>query len=173
MQTIYDAMLNMSAEQRLEAVATILAAAREDGFEGFGGNCFAAAIALNRVLFGGKGTLVAGLNEFFLAKGHPIGHGAVLHDGIYWDADGRPKDADDIESWGMLDHLDPDWIAAARRYRARLTEARASEAAVFEMNDELEMMELAGHDVGEAATLEMLLDAAAAKWLAARSQPVP
>lgn len=92
--------------------AAIAAAIAESGIEGFGGRCAAAAIAI-RDLLGGRGEIVGAFNAAFLAHGVMIGHVALLLDGVYWDADARPKTLDEIESWAMLDPNDSDHSEAA------------------------------------------------------------
>ena len=41
-----------------ETIARIILAARSDGFQGFGGACGEAAVAINRVLFDGRAEIV-------------------------------------------------------------------------------------------------------------------
>ena len=96
-----------------EDIEDILDIAQDEGFIGFGGRCGLAAIAINRVLFGGKAKIVGVFNKTFEEHGNSIGHIAVLHDDIYWDADGQAKELSDIESFGMLDPEDPDYQEAA------------------------------------------------------------
>ena len=76
--------------------------------EGFGGMCAEAAIAMNEVIFGGKGKLVAAVNKKLWEEGRFLGHVAVEWEGSYWDADGE-KTWDEIESWGMVDENDEDY----------------------------------------------------------------
>lgn len=103
----------------------------EAQLEGFGGKCFAAAIAINRVLFGGKGKLVAAFNKAFLAQGRLKGHVAVKFNGRYWDAEGETS-LEDIESWGMLDPHDQDYID---EYDGDWNEQTAEEVIVKEISD--------------------------------------
>lgn len=125
----------------------IIALARACGFSGFGGDCFAAAIAINRVVFDGRGKLVAGLNEAFAEKQHFIGHMAVLDPSstsasqVYWDADGRPKNIDEIESWGMLDVSDPDYVELAGSCGIDFNEDAAANVALFEFDGDREVFE--------------------------------
>jgi hypothetical protein len=93
----------------------LMTAATKRGFSGFGGNCGQAAIAINTVVLGGRGSLIGAFNEFFCEKlNQHVGHIAVQVrvDGPYLDADGAFKDKDDIESWGMLDPNDNDYTTA-------------------------------------------------------------
>lgn len=96
---------------------------------GFGGNCGAAALAINEILFKNEGQLVGAFNAAFLKKNSPIGHIAVLHDGIFWDADAKPKPWEEIESWGMLDPEDPDHKATARKLKVPWNDESASEVS--------------------------------------------
>ena len=131
-----------------------IAAARELGLEGFGGSCGEAAVAINRVLFDGRGTLVGAFNEAFLDHGRLLGHVAVLVDGTYWDADGRPKPLDEVESWGMLDPHDPDHAACAAEAGIAWDDDTASQVAVVEFDGEDEVLERFG-----ASHLGRFLDA--------------
>lgn len=98
-------------DQLSESVSDQIQAA---GMRGFGGNCFQAAIDINNQFFNGEGEYVLAYNKAFMDHGVLYGHAAVLHDGVYWDADGKPKEVYDIESWGMLDEDDPDYIDLAK-----------------------------------------------------------
>jgi hypothetical protein len=100
-------ILAASDDEQRETIMDILHVAE---LKGWGGKCFPAAIAINRVLFGGQGELVGYFNRAMLEKHNRfIGHVAVRFRNQYWDSDGRPKAEDEIESWGMLDHLDDDY----------------------------------------------------------------
>ena len=68
-----------------DEIGSLIRAAAGHGLRGFGGACGEAAVAINRVVFDGKGTIVAALNEAFLDRGRQIGHVAVLHDGVIWE----------------------------------------------------------------------------------------
>lgn len=131
-----------------------IAAARELGLEGFGGSCGEAAVAINRVLFDGRGTLVGAFNEAFLDHGRLLGHVAVFVDGTYWDADGRPKPLDEVEAWGMLDPQDPDYAGQAAAAGIAWDDDAASEVAVVEFDGEDEVLERFG-----ASDLGRFLDA--------------
>lgn len=101
--------------------------------DGFGGRCYAAAKEINEKVFDNKGLLVAAVNKFWYLRGRFLGHVAVLYDGVYWDADARPKTWEDIESWGMLDPEDEDFaVPGFNEYRAaqvvRLTDDMVDEA---------------------------------------------
>lgn len=93
----------------LDDIAEWIGEARRAGLEGFAGKCLSAAVALNRVIFEGQAEFVVAANRAFLEHGHFFGHVALRANGIHWDADGRPKPLEDIESWGMLDADDPDY----------------------------------------------------------------
>jgi hypothetical protein len=77
---------------------------------GFGGECAEAAIAINDVLFNEEGVLVAAVNKWiFENEGRAVGHVAVQWGDGYWDAEGK-KDWEEIESWGMVDESDSDFV---------------------------------------------------------------
>jgi hypothetical protein len=157
----------LPADERAAAVSGILEAAGAEGFRGFGGDCFGAAVAINRVLFDGKGELVIAVNELFWRHGRSIGHAAVRYGGAYWDADARPKPACEIESWGMLDHGDADYVAAAEALGETLDEESASGVGVFAFDDEEEFLGRFPGDKVEA--MERALSSAAGAWFAAGS----
>ena len=83
------------------------------GLDGFGGACFEAANVINKKVFGHKGLIVGAANTFWLdrRKSRFIGHVAVFFEGKYWDSDAEPKEWEEIESWGMLDPKDSDYVA--------------------------------------------------------------
>jgi len=129
-----------SAILEADDVPAVLARARELGFQGFGGACGEAAIAINRVLFGGAGKIVGAFNEAFLSRGRMIGHVCVLVDGSYWDADGYPKDLADIDSWGMLDPDDQDHVEEAERLGFAWDDHAAYGVRMMEFADESELI---------------------------------
>ena len=92
----------------------ILQLAVKNGLQGMGGACGETAIAINDVLFGGKGTYVAAVNEYLFNQGKLVGHIMLKVGNEYWDTE-QTFDVDDedgiskFESWGMLDESDPDW----------------------------------------------------------------
>jgi hypothetical protein len=112
----------VTKEQRL----AVLAEAR---IHGMGGYCGEAAIAINKILFDGKGELVAALNgPLYYDKGIIVGHVGVLFDGDIWDAEGTFEGEDGVEefrSWGMVDPEDPDY---------RLSPEDAADAEVLAMS---------------------------------------
>jgi hypothetical protein len=124
-------ILNADADERRETLMDILQTARLDGWAG---KCFAAAVAINRALFGGEGELVVAHNGPMAARGQFLGHAAVRYDGEIWDADGKPKTEEDVTSWGMLDSQDPDYD---------LTDEEA-EQVVFEVLTEADLLKLGG-----------------------------
>jgi len=129
-----------SAIPDADDVSAILARAKELGFEGFGGACGEAAIAINRVIFGGAGKIVGAFNDAFLSRGRMIGHVAVLVDGSYWDVDGYPKDLEDIDSWGMLDPDDQDHVEEAERLGFAWNDHAAYGVRMVEFGDEAELI---------------------------------
>lgn len=71
---------------------------------GWGGKCGAAAIQINQEVFNNQGRLVVAANKYMWQKFYSlIGHVAVEYNGVYWDADAKPKSWEEIESWGMID----------------------------------------------------------------------
>jgi len=78
-----------------------------------GGECGETAIAINRVLFGGKGEYVAVANKYlFEQKNRFAGHVGVRVGDDVWDAEGvweNEPEPEDFLAWGMLDPEDPDY----------------------------------------------------------------
>lgn len=145
-----------------EVVAEIIAMAGEDGLRGFGGDCAAAAIAINRVVFDGRGRLVAAFNEAFMQAGHPVGHVAVeTPDGRLWDADARPKtltDSDqqgtDLLRWGRLDYDDPHYRKLAAEKGIFWTAERAAASKLYHFELEEDLVEIWGESFGESPLSE-------------------
>lgn len=135
-------------------IRRILEAAVHDGFHGFSGMCGQAAVAIDRILLNGRGEIVGAFNIAFLARERHIGHVAVAWNGRYWDADGRPKDVDDILSWGMLDPEDPDYIEEARLFGFEWTEEAAEEVSLVTL-DPARALTIFGSDA--LAELEAIL----------------
>jgi hypothetical protein len=79
--------------------------------DGFGGRCGRVAIAINRVVFGDQGRYVVAMNPAISEhrKRLFIGHVVVEWKGRLFDATGIIDDEDTVESWGMVDHTDPDY----------------------------------------------------------------
>lgn len=140
-----------------DEIGAVIARAKDNGFSGFGGGCFKAAAAINAALFGGRGTVVGAFNETLMkADGRLVGHMAVLVDGAYWDADGEPKEWEDVESWGMLDPEDPDYAEFAGEHGLAWDDEAASAVARVEYSQaELLSMGLGDGDLdGMIAALE-------------------
>jgi hypothetical protein len=97
---------------------------------GWGGACGAAAIEINKHVFGGRGRYVAGVNEYMLEEGHSLGHVVVLYDGRYYDSDGEIAE-DDLLGWGMVDAEEYDFPKGA--------EGLADEAILIELESEAEV----------------------------------
>lgn len=96
-----------------------LTQAKIQGFAGFGGECFAGAMAMAEALFPDQPVkFVGAFNRAFQASGRSVGHVCIELEGedgpVYLDADGNPKAWEDIESWGMLDVTDPEHQETAR-----------------------------------------------------------
>lgn len=163
---------SLRGDELAEAVCEVARHARENGLTGFGGGCWAAAVALNRVVFGGQGSLVAGLNAPLMEGGvGAFGHAAVLFQDACWDMDGRPKEETDVEAWGMLDPEDSDYRDAAEEEGIAWGEEPAAEAGFWEFEGEPQFVEaVAGEDFAERLEeAEAVLRAAVAAWEAGRS----
>ncbi len=132
----------------------ILALAREMGLIGDGGECGVTALAINDVLFAGKGKLVAAANVALLERhGRFAGHVGVLWRGEVWDSRGAwPRD--DFVDWGM--------VTKDMGYPVALTPDEEDEAALYEIEPGEIGEYLPGHDPDEPRAL---LDAA---WTAYR-----
>ena len=102
-------MSTLTDDDRLD----ILGRAADYGLRVGGGDCAEVAIAINRLLFGGKGRYVAAVNSFLWSSGTLVGHVGVQDEhGVIWDADGTYDDEDareEFRAWGMLDWEDPDY----------------------------------------------------------------
>ena len=79
--------------------------------EGFGGQCGRVAIAINRVVFDDKGRYVIATNPAINEHRGQVfmGHVAVEWKKRLFDATGVIADENTVESWGMVDHTDPDY----------------------------------------------------------------
>ena len=124
-----------------EDISAILMEAKKLGFNGFGGECGEAAIAINDVIFDGNGVLIAAVNKAFFTHGSFIGHVAVYYNGIFWDADGVPKDETDVDHWGMLDYEDTDYQATASKCGFEWTEEAADTFEMIQFEDDSEVLE--------------------------------
>ena len=101
---LFEENLGMSDDDISEKIQSL-------GLEGFGGYCGDAAIKINNKVFGGKGRYVIAANKFIWEKHKSVvGHAAVEYNDVYWDTDAEPKEKEDIESWGMVDPEDPDYL---------------------------------------------------------------
>lgn len=151
-------LADLPANELASAYANVLSEARNKGFNGFGGACGTAAVAINRVLFGGKGVILGAFNDFFLELGYHIGHIAVEFNGAVWDADGRAKPSDQLESWGMLDFEDSDYQERAEGLGGEWTEEAAESVGVFELTDDEALVAMERHDLSRmVATLKQAL----------------
>jgi hypothetical protein len=97
--------------------------------EGFGGRCGRVAIAINRVVFGDNGRYVVATNPHISEQRDRlfVGHVVVEWKGRLFDATGGVDDEDTVESWGMVDHTDPDY--------AYLTEEQALDGQLHYIDD--------------------------------------
>lgn len=144
-------------------VARIIRAARSEGFEGFGGACGEAAVALNRVLFDGRAEIVGVFNEAFFDRGRLIGHVAVRIGDVYWDADASPKTLDDIEHWGSLDPHDVDYAEQASEAGIGWDETAATEIVTVAFDSDREVLQ--HFDTGLIPALTTALETAKAAVL--------
>lgn len=129
-------------------IQDIITLAYNFGFKGFGGQCAAAAMAINKVLFNGHGTITIAVNDaLWTKKRHFAGHVVVKFNNVYWDADGRPKTLSDIDDWGDLSD-DPYYKELAIKYGISWSNKRAAETAIFEIDSESELP--FGHDESDA-----------------------
>lgn len=116
----------------------IMKEARKLGLKTMGGECAEVAVAMNQVIFEGKGEVVACVNRAFDDKDVFLGHAALrIHDKSSWvniDGEGIKSD-DDLMSWGMLDHSDIDYAARARSLGIEWTEEAADEVDMYIYDD--------------------------------------
>jgi hypothetical protein len=92
---------------------SILARAQELGLVGAGGACGDTAMAINELLFGGKGEIVAAVNKYlYRYQYRAVGHFGVRVGDQIWDYEGAfdgPEGLEEFMAWGMLDPEDPDY----------------------------------------------------------------
>lgn len=74
--------------------------------QGFGGECGAVAVAINRVLFEGRGRYIAAFNAAALARKRAVGHVGVEYGKRIWDGAGT------YEGVGYRDEFLGDWCVA-------------------------------------------------------------
>lgn len=134
-------IVELPRDKRLKVFSEVMSAAREMGFSGFGGACWSAAVAINRLLFSSRGRYTMGVNAALHAAQCTVGHVAVtiadeVYDSIHLDADGRPKSGDEIESWGMLDPDDYDWGCRAEGFGVQWSEEAATGAELLAVTEE-------------------------------------
>jgi len=147
----------------LQAIPVIRKAATM-GFRGFGGSRFAAAIAMNRVLFDGKLSYCAVVNDELNEACRAIGHTTLFSKGAsgvrrHFDADARIKSDAEIEEWGRLDVEDLDYQEIASELGVAWTEEAAASIALFEAT-ETDILQLVG-DEQLVTELELILSRAA------------
>lgn len=113
---------------------------------GFSGNCWSAAYAINKVLLNNQGVVVAALNKAaYLNADRSIGH-VVVH--YLTDEQGSDfidmqgfKTSDNIDSWGMLDPEDDDYIKLFDIHHIPLTDENFENIVWIEYSmEELENM---------------------------------
>lgn len=127
-------LLNLNEAQLTDAMKDIMSAAKAHGVTGWGGECWATAIAMNKALFCGGATYVIAFNAPLAEAGIYIGHAAIKVPAdpqagrefdLLFDADGKPKSLDEIEAWGMLDPDDSDWRDLAQEHNVNWDEDSA------------------------------------------------
>lgn len=98
---------------------------------GHGGLCGVVALAIDEVVFDGRGELVAATNfHVSRLRNHPfVAHVAVKFAGRYYDATGQIA-FEDLRGWGMIDPDDPDYWPDEDSNRPRLTADQAEDAVV-------------------------------------------
>jgi hypothetical protein len=137
--------MNIVENAQESTISAVLHKARELGFHGWGGDCFQAAIAINRVLFNGQGKYIGDFNAAFLDHGEYVGHLAVGFDGALWDADGIPKGADDLDGWGSVEGDDATYIEyAVNKLGIEWNEQTASISEAVEFDNEAEVISVFG-----------------------------
>lgn len=122
-------------QKAMDVVASRIRALDLGESRGFGGDCLAAADAINEQVFDGQGRIVGAANAFWYRRDRFVGHVAVLCGGRYWDGDAEPKpwtsrEGEDIESWGVLAVDDPDYFAEGWGEKAAETVVKLDEAEV-------------------------------------------
>lgn len=102
--------------------------ATQQRFYGFGGHCATAALIINDLLFDNQGMIIGAFNKAFADRGRYIGHVAVIFRKQIWDTEfsSCPKLWRDIDTWGMLDPHDSDYIEDAAKLGFEYTEDAAS-----------------------------------------------
>jgi GNAT superfamily N-acetyltransferase len=120
---------------------------------GFGGDCGAAAVAINRVLFDGKGSLVAFVNKhLYDTEDRMVGHVVVKWMDSYWDSEGE-KSRIEMESFGSLDRYDSDYSFPKDADETEVEEISLSEEDVLDifegcnLNSMIEMLSSAKEEV--------------------------
>jgi hypothetical protein len=123
------------------------------GLYGFGGECGAAAVAINRVLFDNKGSLTAFVNKYLHdVKDRMVGHVVVKWKDSYWDSD-REKSRLEMESFGSLDRYDSDYSFPKDVDETEVREIILSEEDVLDifegcnLNSMIEALNLAKEEV--------------------------
>lgn len=135
-----DAQTKRYFDRQLPWATLVIEEAKKKGFHGFGGNCFATAIAINHVLFGAKLSYFIAANEALRDAGRTIGHATVYYKDVegvrhHLDADAQVKLDVDVESWGMLDHEDLDYQEIAEGLGIEWTEEAANQVAMVEITE--------------------------------------
>lgn len=128
------------------------------GLYGMDGACAHAAIAINAIVFDGRGTLAGAFNRAFLEAGEAVGHVVIIPPGrgtedpsgaVYWDCDARPKTADEIAAWGRLIEHDRHYAARARALGIRWSGESAGGVTLASFGDAGEVAGFWGDHFGD------------------------
>jgi hypothetical protein len=107
---VLDLTLISKRKEKMDEIFDVLSYCKLDGF---GGRCFAAAQAINEVLFHKKGCVVLACNVALGDTGLISGHAAVRYLGRYWDSEGDHS-LEHIRDYARLEVDDKD---ASARYQ--------------------------------------------------------
>ena len=143
-------------EHALMGGIPVIRKATSKGFNGFGGNCCAVAVAINRVFLEGWCGYLVIVNDALYATGRAIGHAAAFtynNRGVrcHIDADGRIKANSEVESWGRLDVEDADYQALASGLGIEWNDETAESMALSEATD-TEMLQFVSSTSGRVST---------------------
>lgn len=145
---------------------SILAHAADLGLGCGGGACASIALAMNPLLFEGRGEVVAAVNQhIWTAHRVAIGHVGIRYRGVIWDAEGTFEGEDGLEeflAWGMLD---PDDLDYADLFPAddEAREAAAYDAVLLEGDEAREAARFLDSE-GEVDAKAAILRRAFARW---------
>ena len=133
-----------STDELIDLSISILQEAKNNGFNGFGGMCAQATVIINELLFDGKQINFASFNKSLEKKNQYIGHVACLvelnaDEYVIFDADAKVKSIEEIQSWAMLDDLDPDYIDLFKKHKIKTSEKNFENTVELELTKEFLM----------------------------------